>query len=454
MYDEATYEDERKNTLDFGGLLRVLDSFEAFEEKWGTTIGYFAVTGGDPLLRDDWKEFLAELKRRGKQFSLMGNPETLTDENVAHLAELDVGFFQMSLDGLEPTHDAFRSRGGFGRTVEKLELLERHGIRTNIMFTLFPTNAGELIPLMRYIAEDTPTSSFGFDVGCFVGNAAELEKNFTPEELKAVFCDYIAEKKRLQAEGRSLRMGEKSKLLKLIRFENNEFYPVSSTRMPDISGCGVGWTGISVLSDGTVPACRRMPLKVGKMPEQSFEDIFLGSELLRKFRRPQYFEECGRCDFYKACRGCPAYVYSLTGDPFAKNPLCFRSLVPRKTDEAAKTLPGPSLTTDYEQEFQLVAGRFLTSIPSRLEEFVEDRDLRHIFVDLAYSPEERREFLANPYQYLETAGVQLDEDRKVFLMQHFSHTADEEETTEDFGDRLTVTMFSRMLDDLFGDENP
>lgn len=452
MYDKATYENEKKNTLDLVGLLHILDSFESFEEKWGASINNFAITGGDPLLRKDWIEFLTELKRRGKRFSLLGNPETLTDENISHLAELGVSFFQMSLDGLESSHDKFRSRGSFRRTIEKLELLERYGIRTNVMFTLFPTNAGELIPLMRYVAENTRASSFSFDMGCFVGNATELGRNFTPEEVQTIFSGYIAEKKRLHAEGRSLRIAEKSHLLRLTRFENKEFYPISSTRMPDISGCLIGWTGISVLSDGTALACRRLPLKVGKMPEQSFEEIFLGSKLLKKFRRPEHFEGCGHCDFYKVCRGCPANVYSLTGNPFAKNPLCFRSLVPRKTDEAAKTLPGPPLDTDYEEEFRLIARGFSTTISSRVEEFVEDRELQHIFVDLAYSPVERREFLANPNLYLDTVGKKLDEDQKVFLLNYFARVSGEEKEPEGFGDRLAVTIFSRMLDELFESE--
>jgi radical SAM protein with 4Fe4S-binding SPASM domain len=453
MYDEVTYEEERKNTLNLDGLFRILDSFEAFEKKWSAAIDHFHITGGDPLLREDWKEFLAELKRRGKRFSLMGNPETLTDENVTYIAELGVISFQMSLDGLESTHDTFRSKGSFRRTIEKLELLERHGIQTNIMFTLFPTNADELIPLIRYVANNTRASSFCFDVGCFVGNATELEKNFVAEELKTIFSDYIAEKKRLQEEDHPILMREKSRLLKLIRFENREFYPTSSTAMPDISGCAIGWGGVAILSDGTVLPCRRLPLKLGKMPEQSFEEIFLGSEIMKKFRRSEYFEECGQCDFYKVCRGCPAYVYSLTRDPFAKNPLCFRNLVPRKTKEAAKTLPGPSLSTDYKEEFRLVSKHFFANL-SRLEQYVMNKTLRHIFIDLAYSPTERREFLADPNRYLETAHACLDDDQKVFLMHYFSQIPDEDNIPKGFGDRLTVTMFDHMLDELFEFRKP
>ena len=451
MYDEATYESERTGTLNLCDLIRVLDSFESFEDRWQATIDHFSITGGDPLLRDDWLDFLVELKRRGKHFSMMGNPETLTQENVTYLAELGVRSFQMSLDGLEPTHDRFRSKGSFHRTVEKLELLAQHGIHSNIMFTLFPSNADELIPLMRYVAEHTCASSFSFDVGCFVGNASELSRGLTAQELRDIFSKYVVEKKRLQAKGSSLQVYEKSNLLKVTRFELGEYYPVTSPTMPDICGCLIGWTGVSVLSDGTVLPCRRMPLRVGKMPEQSFEEIFLGSELLKKFRRSEYFQECGHCDFYKMCRGCPASVYSLTGDPFAKNPLCFRDSVERQTEAAAKTLPGPPLTTSFEEEFQLITGRFSSTILSRLQEYVDDQDVRTTFLDLAYSLAERCHFLADPDGYLQNAGRHLGDDEKVFLMHYFSRTVDRDSTPRDFGDEVTATMFNRMLNDSSSD---
>jgi len=119
------------------------------------------------------------LQRRGKSFSVLGNPETLTEERAAFLAGLGVAYVQMSLDGLEKTHDEIRSDGSFQRTVRALELLDRLHIDTNIMFTLFPYNKNELIPLMRYVAEKTPAGSFSFDVGRSIGNAAMSGQDFT-----------------------------------------------------------------------------------------------------------------------------------------------------------------------------------------------------------------------------------------------------------------------------------
>jgi hypothetical protein len=50
MYDEKTYEEERKNELSIKGLIKILDSIDEFEKKWNGRINSFFITGGDPLL--------------------------------------------------------------------------------------------------------------------------------------------------------------------------------------------------------------------------------------------------------------------------------------------------------------------------------------------------------------------------------------------------------------------
>jgi MoaA/NifB/PqqE/SkfB family radical SAM enzyme len=160
--------------------------------------------------------------------------------------------------------------------VDKLALLKQAGIRCNVMFTLFPTNSGELIPLLRFVAEHTAATSFGLDVGVFVGNAAELERNFTPQEIKSILAGYNAEKKRLQEAGFGLWMAEKCSFHQLNRFESGEFYPYCAAELSSISGCLIGWSSVAILSNGVVLGCRRLPaVQVGKMPEQSFEEIYL-----------------------------------------------------------------------------------------------------------------------------------------------------------------------------------
>ena len=419
VHDAATYKSELENELSYPDLLRVLDELERFERKWRTNIVYFAISGGDPLLREEWRELLTEMKRRGKEIRIMGNPETLTEENVSLMSRMGLQGFQMSLDGLQETHDAIRAPGSFRRTVEALKLLKKHRVQSNVMFTLFPDNARELVPLLRYVVTRTCADSFSFDLGSFVGNAAGRKQRFRPQELRELFTSYLKTKEELRAAGYPIAMREKPSLLKVSQFENRMLYPLGLEKVSIISGCLVGWNSVAILSDGTVLPCRRLPLPVGKLPEQTFEEIFLGSELLKKFRRPEFYQKCGSCDFYQVCRGCPANVYSLTGDPFAKNPLCFRGLVKRKSG-AKKPRPAPPLSTTFEEEFEHFSSKLLMVDKKVVREFLENDDLRSLIVRIAYGEEEREKFRADPRRYLAARGYSLGDEQIFFLMNHFS----------------------------------
>jgi radical SAM protein with 4Fe4S-binding SPASM domain len=421
VFDEATYARERAETLPLEGLKQVLGRIEEFERKWDVSIENFTISGGDPLLREDWDEFLSILKAHGKSFRILGNPETLTEETAARLKELGVDIFQMSLDGLETKHDEFRSPGSFRRTLDALDLLKRHGIRSNIMFTLYPSNADQLIPLATFMATETPAVSFSFDIGSCVGNAREIgDSCLTRKQLHRLLSDYIDEKHRLRALGYPIAMREKPNLLKLAQFEKGMLHPVGMRSAPIISGCLAGWISLSILADGTVLACRRLPLPVGKLPEQSFEEIFLGNELLRKLRRPEFFAVCGTCDFYQSCRGCPANSYGVTGDPFSVHPSCFRGDIPRRTDEASLIRSGPPMDATMEEEFAWFASKFRKVDSGKVREFLYLEELQALFVDLCLDPAEKAAFLLEPRAWLRKRGVALDDEQIFFLMNYFS----------------------------------
>ena len=88
----------------------------------------------------------------------------------------------------------------------------------------------------------------------------------------------------------------------------------------------MGITGIIVLADGTVMACRRFPSPVGKVPEEKLIDIFLKSSELNKYRNIHSLEKCSKCSLLRFCRGCPAVAYGQTGDWRKADPQCWKEI--------------------------------------------------------------------------------------------------------------------------------
>jgi len=90
------------------------------------------------------------------------------------------------------------------------------------------------------------------------------------------------------------------------------------------SGCAAGLSGMTLLADGTITPCRRLPLPLGNIRDDSLREIWAGSAVLAALRdKSRYHGRCGRCPRWAVCRGCRAVAFAYTGDYLADDPHCF-----------------------------------------------------------------------------------------------------------------------------------
>ena len=92
--------------------------------------------------------------------------------------------------------------------------------------------------------------------------------------------------------------------------------------------CQVGNNHFTVLENGTVLPCRRLPIPIGNLFHQDLNDI-LNHPLLWKFRRKHTLMKgkCRACVFnnglWRYCSGGASCIsYSYYGDPFMPDPQC------------------------------------------------------------------------------------------------------------------------------------
>ena len=417
MYDPATLSEEKKPELSTDAIFSILENLSTFETKYGYTFQRFFLTGGDPLLRPDWEIIVQELRGRGKYVYLMGNPDTLSLKMVRKLARQKIKAFQLSIDGLRDVHDSFRGNGRFDLALKKIALLRDYGIPVNVMFTLFPNNAQDLIPLLEYIANHTLANSFSFDFGTLAGSAASnLPLGMKPAEIAALLSVYHVRKNELQRLG--IIINEKSNFHRLIKYEQRQLFPVVPDSCSRLAGCLAGWNGLCLLSNGATLACRRIPVVIGKMPEQSFEDIFLGHPLLKRLRRHEFYEKCNRCHFYSVCRGCPAITHSISGNAFTSNPYCFRDILAENPDQPVSMEKSPPLSSNYEAESDFIKKN--RNFLLQYSHFFLSKDFQDVFFPLHYKEDDAAEFKKEPYLYLQKRGIQLNNDAVAWLMFYFT----------------------------------
>lgn len=93
----------------------------------------FYITGDDPILHKDFWRLLEKLYALSIPFTIMANPFHLTAENCLHMKKFGCKKYQMSLDGLEKTHDWFRKSSSLKTTLSKIPLINKSGMHSVIM---------------------------------------------------------------------------------------------------------------------------------------------------------------------------------------------------------------------------------------------------------------------------------------------------------------------------------
>lgn len=324
MHDSPSYRSELENELSPGECLRVLDDFTQTARGWGVE-ARINFSGGDPLLRKDLLPLIKEARARGFMVGILGNPHLLTRKMALELKEAGVSRYQLSLDGMEKTHDSLRGRkGAFKDALRAIRVLNGAGLPSVMMFTLSRLNAGELIPVIRLCArEHVRIFDFARLVPAGTGKSLRGEM-LGASEYRELLLRVLEEYRRLEASGSQTYFGRKENLWVLLYNELGLLPPLPRRRGVVFSGCSVGSRIMTLLADGTVLSCRRLPVELGRVPGRSLREIFISSKNHRRLRSVEKMERCAACRLLPFCRGCPAVAHGATGDFLSGDPQCWR----------------------------------------------------------------------------------------------------------------------------------
>ncbi|MCR5606046.1 MAG: radical SAM/SPASM domain protein, ACGX system [Treponema sp.] len=301
-------------------MLVVVEKCQNFCKKFNR-LPYFYITGGDPILHKNFWQLLELLKEKKIPFTLMGNPFHLNDEVCQKLRSYGCDKYQMSIDGMEKTHDWFRKPGSFKCTLEKVSSINKAGITSVIMSTVSSMNIKEIPDVIDAIVKA------GVDVYAFaryVPTSSEKSTGIKPEEyrdfLKAVDKKY----KEYEKAGCKTYFNRKDHLWTLYQYETGEFKIPENTKEGMIySGCNCGNCHFTISSKGELMACRRVANSiVGNIFTDKIEDVWLNQ--MEAYRDYEKFSKCSKCKLLAWCRGCPAVAAgSNGGDFYSEDPQCW-----------------------------------------------------------------------------------------------------------------------------------
>jgi radical SAM protein with 4Fe4S-binding SPASM domain len=295
--------------------------------RWGKE-GRVAVTGGEPFIRKDLFGFLSFLEEQPhiKKIGILSNGTLIKDTQL--LEKLNkLHYVQLSIEGRREVNDEIRGSGVFDKVIKSTGFLKKNGIAVRWMITLHKKNVAEVPYLIDLaLANKVDTLTFerfvpmgsGESFGEYVLSPAELEKTF------AYIVKRSDEESSMSSPLSILKLRTLWVLCDPSRAENDNL-PLEGQVG---ASCSIGMDSLSILPDATVLPCRRLPIPIGNLKDDSLFKIWYTSKVLWDIRNKRNLKgKCNNCEYIPRCGGCRATAYAVTGDYLAEDPQCWKKAI-------------------------------------------------------------------------------------------------------------------------------
>ncbi len=278
------------------------------------------LTGGEPLLRGDLFEILYEFKNIGFDTYLLTNGILVDGLKAGRIADAGVKGVQVSIEGPEAVQESIRGKKSFSASMRGVKHLLDAGLEVTLNVTVSRLNAEYLLDMVG-LASDSGVHKLGFSRLVPWGRGRFLFN----EMLKTAALKTLYEKVFSADHKNGLKIVTGDPVASQFR-NNTKDDDLGDTAL---GGCAAGVSGMTIMPDGTVVPCRRLPVSLGNVRKDSLREIWSMSDVLNDLRdRSRYKGKCGSCKKWANCRGCRAIAYSYTmargkGDYLAPDPQCF-----------------------------------------------------------------------------------------------------------------------------------
>ncbi len=285
------------------------------------------LSGGEPTLRKDWVDIARALVAAGVTVNMVTNGQGDGQELARQAKDAGLANIAVSLDGLEPTHDALRGQGAYARSVETIRALVAAGIWIDVMLTVNRKNITEIIDTWE-LTKRLGAKRFRVQLGKPMGNQTHRDDlTLRPEDLLTLLplLGNLAGRR-----GPAVRIGDS------VGFYSPEERVLRGreTGPRHWTGCYAGVRAIGIQADGGVKGCLSLQPRTGEadrfvegnLREESLEAIWFRPGAFaynREFELGKLKGACAKCTHATLCRGGATCVaYAFTGE-LGCDPMCY-----------------------------------------------------------------------------------------------------------------------------------
>lgn len=271
-------------------LLDILNQYRDFLKKINRK-GHINLTGGEPLCCPYFFDILEEFKKDKDlySFSILTNGTLITKEIAKKIKNYNPEYVQVSLEGGKKTNDFIRGDGVYKKVQKAVKNLKKENIFVSISFTATKQNYKELPKVIKF-AQKNHVDNVWSDRYIPLSEKDDLDFLMTKKETEEYLDLMIKERRKLKAKQSKTNLA----MYRALQFLKTNDFPYT---------CSAGISLLTVMEQGDLVPCRRMPIVLGNLKQENMYKIYQNNEIIKELQKQTIPTECTKCEHAKRCNG-------------------------------------------------------------------------------------------------------------------------------------------------------
>lgn len=295
------------------------DWFKVLREARAMGAAQLGLSGGEPLIRKDLEQIVAEGRRLGFYSNLITSGIGMDDERVARLKQAGLDHIQISFQASNAEMNNFLGGSdSFEKKKDMARSIKAHGYPMVLNIVLHQKNIDDIEEIIA-MAEALDADYVELANTQYYGWAFHNREQLLPTREQLAHAEQVTNAYRERQDGN----GGAMKL----------YFVVPDYYEDRPKACMSGWGDIflTVAPDGVALPChaaRQLPgLEFPNVRDHAVDWIWSESPAFNHFRGFDWMQEpCRSCsEKSKDFGGCRCQAYMLTGDMYATDPVCAKS---------------------------------------------------------------------------------------------------------------------------------
>lgn len=265
---------------------------------------FLLLTGGEPLLREDFPEIYVALKKLGLMISINTNGSLISDDILALFAEYPPSRVNISLyGGSDRTYRALCGNPAYGSVTENIQKLRALNIGVKLNCSVTPENAADIQDIFAFgqgLNIPVQATTYMFPPVRINGKQyGDAPARFDPQQAahyQLVCREQYMSAAQLTAIANGIQQWDED-------CGRGEFGPMR---------CRAGRTSFWVTWDGRMLPCGMFPTEGHSIPAMGFESAW--QAVLQDTQAIALPRECSGCSKQDRCSACAASCLAENGD--------------------------------------------------------------------------------------------------------------------------------------------